>query len=233
MKPEISVIIPTLNEAAVLKQTLDAVISLPAEIEIIVVDGGSGAATVSIAESRGVKILKSAPNRGEQLHSGARAASGGVLWFLHADTMPEAETVRQMKNALENPEVVGGNFTICFEGDSRAARFMTRLYPHLRKINLLYGDSAIFARREAYEKIGGFKPLRLFEDLEFVNRLKREGKLVNLRAKVTTSSRRFENRSFGLTFARWSIFQGLYWLGVDPSRLAKRYYPFRALKDKY
>ncbi len=108
---------------------------------------------------------------------------------------------------------------------------MTWLYPNLRKIGLLYGDSAIFVRREIYQKIGGFKPLPLFEDLDFVRCLKRAGKIANLSAIVTTSSRRFENRSFILTFLRWTIFQCLYWLGVNPNRLAKRYYPIRHPKQ--
>lgn len=230
MKPEISVIIPTLNEAESLGQTLDAIGNFSANVEIIIVDGGSSDATIKVAEGFGVKIINSKCGRGEQMHAGANAASAEILWFLHADTIPSFETIKQIKNALENPQIVGGNFTICFDGDSKPARFMTWLYPHLRKINLLYGDSAIFVRRDIYEKIGGFKPLRLFEDLDFVNRLKRNGKLANLSAKVTTSSRRFEGKSFALTFLRWVIFQCLYWIGVNPNWLANRYYPIRKNK---
>lgn len=227
MNRKLSVIIPTLNEAESLKHTIDAVKILDKNIEIIVVDGGSSDATIEIAESYSVEIIQSTRGRGTQLHTGANAANGEILWFLHADTIPDLQAIAQMKTALENPNIVGGNFTICFDGNSTAARFMTRLYPNLRKIGLLYGDSAIFVRRENYLKIGGFKSLSLFEDLDFINRLKRTGELAYLPAKVTTSSRRFENRSFILTFLRWTIFQVLYWLGVSPNWLAKRYYPIR------
>ena len=228
MKPAISVIIPTLNEAESLKRTIGAVKILDENIEIIVVDGGSRDETQLIAENCAVKFLAAAAHgRGIQMRLGANFAQGDILWFLHADTIASPETIGQLKNALKNTETVGGNFTICFDGNSSAAKFMTWLYPKLRKINLLYGDSAIFVRREIYEKIGGFKPLPLFEDLEFIRRLRREGKIANLSAIVTTSSRRFENRSFLLTFLRWTIFQCLYWLGVSPNRLAKRYYPIR------
>ncbi|HMS42179.1 MAG TPA: TIGR04283 family arsenosugar biosynthesis glycosyltransferase [Pyrinomonadaceae bacterium] len=227
MKPEISVIIPVFNESHSIKKTIEAVQNLDKNLEIIVVDGQSSDETAKIAETCGVKVLQSEKGRGIQMHIGANAANSEVLWFLHADTIPDSNSVLEIEKALLDEKFVGGNFEICFNGDSRAAKFMTRLYPHLRKIGLLYGDSAIFVRREIYREMGGFKPLQLFEDLEFANRLKTYGKLAHLSAKVITSSRRFEKRSFLLTFAKWSLFQGLYWIGVNPEFLAKRYYPIR------
>lgn len=97
----------------------------------------------------------------------------------------------------------------------------------MRKIKLVYGDSGIFVRREIYRKIGGFKPFPLFEDLDFVNRLRREGDFLNLPAAMTTSSRRFEGHSFVLMFSRWSFLQILYWLGISPHKLIKLYLPIR------
>jgi hypothetical protein len=125
-------------------------------------------------------------------------------------------------------EVVGGNFEITFAGENRWARFLTKLYPYLRSIGLVYGDSAIFVRRDVYEKIGGFRFLPIFEDLDLYKRLQRQhGRFVHINLPVTTSSRRFENRSFLLTFSRWSFFQGLYWIGFPPRLLAKFYKPIR------
>lgn len=227
MKPDVSVIIPTFNEAESIKRTIEAVKSLGGNLEIIVVDGGSVDETQRIAESFGVLVLQAEKGRGNQMHVGAKLAKSDILWFLHADTIPENSTIEQMKNAFNDAETVGGNFTIRFDGEFRAADFLSWLYPHLRKIGLIYGDSAIFVRAEIYREIGGFKPLQLFEDLEFIKRLKTRGKLCNLSAKVTTSSRRFEKQSFLLTFAKWSLFQGLFWIGVNPNYLAKKYYAVR------
>ena len=224
----LSVIVPTLNEADSLGRTIETVKSLDKNIEIIVVDGGSSDQTISIAEKSGATILKSERGRGTQMHVGALAANGAVLWFVHADSLPAPETVQQIKKALENSATVGGNFTILFDGETSAAKFMTRLYPKLQKIKLVYGDSGIFVRREIYRKINGFKPLPLFEDLDFVNRLRREGTFAHLPAAMTTSSRRFEGRSFALMFARWSFLQILYWLGFSPHQLIKLYLPIRA-----
>jgi GT2 family glycosyltransferase len=89
---------------------------------------------------------------------------------------------------------------------------------------LIYGDSAIFVRKQAYEKVGGFGPFPLFEDLDLIRRLSRHGKLAHVPVPVVSSSRRFENRSFAGTFARAAALQVLYWLGVPP-RTLYRFYP--------
>ena len=195
MNYAVSIVIPTLDEEFSIRQTLDALRVFDENIEIIIVDGGS------------------------------RDATGDVLWFLHADTVPAPNCVRQLKRCLQNENVVGGNFTIRFDGERLAAKFLTWLYPKLNTLNLIYGDSAIFVRRDIYERIGGFNDYPIFEDLDFIERLKRAGEVVTLPAVVTTSSRRFENKSFILTFLRWTILQMLYWLGVSPDALVKIYFP--------
>ena len=230
MNPEISIVIPTFDEADSIAATLDALRIFGESVELIVVDGGSADATVSIAQNYKVKILRSRRGRGIQLQTGANAARGEIFWFVHADTIAAPACVKQIKNALRNKSVVGGNFTIRFGGERFAARFLTRLYPQLRHLGLIYGDSAIFARRDVYEQIGGFKSYPIFEDLDFVERLKKAGAIITLPAVVETSSRRFEGKSFALTFARWTILQILYWFGFSPETLLKIYFPFRKSK---
>lgn len=232
MKPEISIIVPALNEADSIGETLRSLAGFE-NAEIILSDGGSTDATCQIAENFGVKIMQSPQRgRGAQLQFGAAAASGEILWFVHADTIVESDAVAQIKTALLSARVAGGNFTIRFDGARRAAKFLTWLYPNLRKLGLIYGDSAIFTRRAVYEKIGGFAPFPIFEDLDFVEKLKKEGEIVTLSSVVTTSSRRFENKSFLLTFSRWTILQILYWLGVSPYNLLKIYFPDANSKRK-
>jgi rSAM/selenodomain-associated transferase 2 len=231
MTPEISIIIPALDEEDSIRETLDS-LAIFENAEIILVDGGSTDGTVSIAENYDVKILHAPRGRGAQLKFGGAYASGEVLWFVHADTRVSPDSTEQIKSALNDPRVAGGNFSIRFDGERSAARFLTWLYPKLALLGLIYGDSAIFVRRGAYEKTGGFAPFPIFEDLDFVERLKRHGEVVTVPAVVTTSSRRFENKSFLLTFLRWTMLQVLYWLGVSPYKLLKIYFPSANAKKK-
>jgi rSAM/selenodomain-associated transferase 2 len=223
----VSVIIPTLNEASAIEATLDALARLSAPVEVIVVDGGSSDTTVLLAGARGALVVNAERGRGSQMHAGACVAQGEVLWFVHADTHPPPDALRRIAKALAAPEVVGGHFAIRFDGAGWAARLLTWIYPRLRWLGLCYGDSALFVRRQAYQQAGGFRPFPLFEDLDLQRRLRRHGRLARLQAAVTTSSRRFEGRSFTLTFAWWTILQVLYWLGVSPHRLARLYAPIR------
>lgn len=227
---DISIIIPALNEAQAIGATLEAAARVKGEVEVIVVDGGSADGTAEAARARGTRVITSARGRGAQMHAGALAARGEVLWFLHADTLVPADAAECINAALLTPGAVGGNFRVRFDGSSSSARFLTWLYPRLRLLGLAYGDSGFFVRRAAYERAGGFKPFPVFEDLDLLRALWRQGRFVQADACVITSSRRFEGRSFALTFARWSLLQGLYWLGVSPHTLARLYAPVRGAR---
>ncbi len=154
----VSIIVPALNEAAQIGQTLTALENLEGEKEILVVDGGSEDNTVALARNRGITVVHSNRGRGIQLHAGALQSHGDILWFVHADTLPPEQALKEIQSALSDPAVAAGNFGLTFDGPTRAARLLTGIYPTLRWLNLCYGDSGIFVRRDVYEKIGGFRP---------------------------------------------------------------------------
>ena len=163
----VSVIIPTLNEERSIARTLDALSRLVNVAEIVIVDGGSSDKTIQIVEnyegSKKIKLVKTDfANRGRQMSEGTKHANGDVFWFVHADTRPVQGCGKQIKELMRYNEVAGGNFKIIFDGKTKWARFLTWLYPHLRSIGLVYGDSAFFVRREVYEAIGGFCALPPF-----------------------------------------------------------------------
>ena len=224
----ISVVIPTLNEAARLPTLLSRLAQEPVDHEVIVVDGGSDDGTPSIASAAGVTVLQSEPGRGQQLARGAQVASGNVLLFLHADSQFPANGLVAIDQTLRHHATcVGGNFRIVFDGDTSFAEWLTSFYAWFRERGLYYGDSGIFVRRRVYQAIGGIRPIDLMEDYEFSQRLERAGATRCLdEPPLVTSSRRFEGRSPTAIVIGWLLLHGLYHLGVSP-RLLARYYAWQ------
>lgn len=217
--PSISVVIPALDEEASLAA---AIRSAHGAAEVIVVDGGSRDRTAAVAEAEGARVLSSAPGRGAQLDLGARAARGGWLVFLHADTRLEpgwAEALRAL-----GPEVLGGAFRLGIDSPRlsyRAIEAMVRA--RVRLLRLPYGDQAIFARRESYAAAGGFPHVPLMEDVAFVRRLGALGPLAFPAVRAWTSPRRWEERGVVAGTARNWLLITLYALGQPPERLARLY----------
>ena len=222
-RPWLSVVVPALDEAARIEATVRAVRALPGPPELVVVDGGSRDDTRERARSLGARVLDGPRGRGAQLHAGALAATGDVLWFLHADTLPPPDALAHIDAALRDARTIGGNFSIRFDGGSAQARRLTWIYRHLRFLGLRYGDSGYFVRRDAYERAGGFRALPIFEDLDLLRRLQRIGRFVRVPGTVVTSSRRFEGRSLTVVFAHWTMLQVLFWAGASPAWLGRRY----------
>lgn len=131
-----------------------------------------------------------------------------------------------IEETLLDEHVCGGNFSLVFDGGTREARLLTAIYPLLQLGGMCYGDSAIFIRRKVFDQLGGYGDYPVFEDCDLYRRMKRVGTFVRLPAAAVTSSRRFEGR-FISAFALWVTMQVLYWLGVDPNRLASWYKPLR------
>ena len=225
--PTLSIVIPALNEADSISATLDAISQSSVHTEVVVVDGGSDDNSAEIARASGARVIASERGRGVQMHAGACATEADVLWFLHADTIVPADGAERIVQALQDRDVVAGNFDVRFDGPGAAARFMTWLYPQLRRLGLCYGDSAIFVRREAYERVGGFKSFPIFEDLDLLRELRKLGGFVHVPATVVTSSRRFQGGKFVFTFAQWMLMQALFWLRMPPSTLGRLYSPVR------
>src|SRR5262249_11384506 len=204
--PLVSIIVPTLNEETTIPELAASLGRLRGDFEVIVCDGGSADTTVEMARQCGLRVIEAPRGRGPQMNAGARLARGETLLFLHADTRLPENALELVAGALAGDQVCGGNFSLIFGGDTPEARMLTRIYPFLRLGGMLYGDSAIFARRDVFDRLGGYREYPIFEDCDLYRRMRRMGRFVRLNARATTSSRRFEGR-FIRTFALWSLMQ--------------------------
>ena len=227
----VSIIIPTLNEELALPECLKS-IRLASEgleelPEILVADANSQDNTADIALRAGCRLVDcEEAGRGVQLQSGALQASGDYLLFIHADCSLEPGAIQAMVEALEDDQdLVGGNFRLRFDGQDSLSRFMTTFYNDLRTLKLYYGDSGIFVRRGAWEALGGFKPeLPIMEDFDFVQRLEAFGPTTRIEShSLTTSSRRFHNKSIPSTLFLWAKMHYLYWRQAPPDQLKATY----------
>jgi rSAM/selenodomain-associated transferase 2 len=219
----IAVVIPTLDEAAGIGATIAAARSALGACEVVVVDAGSRDGTVAAATAAGATALIAPGSRAAAMNTGAAAASGDVLLFLHADTILPAGAGAAIAAALQTSGA--GAFRIGFDRPrpllERVVNLRSRLF------GVVYGDQALFATRAAFDRAGGFRPIPIMEDRDLAARLRRDGGLTILPLAVVTSSRRHRHEGHVRTIARHWLIQGLYTLGVAPERLARLYPPVR------
>jgi len=189
---KLSAVVPTWCEARRVERVVKAC-SRVAD-EVVVADAGSPDETGRLARQAGARVVEAPKGRGQQLNAGAAAATGDVLLFVHADTELPREVRGAIDAALEDPEIVGGNFKLRFVPASTSSAVFG-LANHLRRryLGIYYGDSCIFVRRTVFDALGGFKSIPLMEDHELVNRLEGFGKThYETRVEVATSARRFQ-----------------------------------------
>jgi rSAM/selenodomain-associated transferase 2 len=218
-----SVVIPALDEEALVGGAVASARAAGPEVEVLVVDGGSRDATREVALAAGATVLDAPRGRGIQLHIGARQARGEWLVFLHADTRLEPGWANAL--AELRADVVGGAFRFAVDSPRRGYRpIEAGVALRCRLLRLPLGDQGIFCRRAAYEAAGGFPPLPLMEDVAFVRRLARTGALAFPPVRAVTSCRRWERHGLvGTTLRNWGLL-ALYAAGWPPERLARLYY---------
>jgi rSAM/selenodomain-associated transferase 2 len=224
-----SIIIPVLNEEAVLEHQLSNLVRQIShyDCELLIVDGGSTDRTMEIAQRFG-RVILSPRGRATQMNTGAAIATGEVLLFLHADTLLPDDALSAIELALKAREVVGGAFRVCFNCDQwpyRFVAFTTNLRSRIRKI--FTGDQAYFVRTTSFNAIGGFPDQPLMEDLEIISRLRTIGKVVLLPQYVTTSARRHEKIGLIRSVLFMWYLRTLYKFGTSPAKLQRMYVDVR------
>ncbi len=218
--PPVSVIIPTLNEESNIAATI-ASAAAPG-VEVLIVDGGSTDQTVARARDAGAGIIHSLSGRGRQMNAGAAAARGGILLFLHSDTLLPPNYPQRVCSALAQPGVSIGAFSLRVAPSGIHFRIMEQLvYWRSRYRHRPYGDQALFLHATMYYRLGGFPEWPILEDLAFVKKAARAGRVVVIPAAVITSARRWLTDGFWSTTLRHQLILVGQSLGIAPERLSR------------
>ncbi len=218
----ISVIIPVLNEADILNQSLSRLTPQLKGHELIIVDGGSIDETPLIAKRYG-RVISSQRGRARQSNAGAAAATGDILLFLHADVWLDSGAIEGVEAAI-SAGYVGGAFKQRIEGEHPLYRLIERAANfRAKRLQILYGDGGIFIRRTHFDRIGGFPDIPIMEEVGFSRKLRRQGEVTFVEPMIHISTRRWKkNGIVRTTLTNWLITL-LYLLRVPPHHLAKLY----------
>lgn len=220
--PTLSVVIPTLNEEAILSECISHICKTDPNVEIIIADGGSTDRTLKVAVEHGARVCCSEKGRGSQCNAGAALAYGDILIFLHADTKLPEEAISQLKKIFQDDSVLVGTFHISFD----TQHWLLRLFCWLSRFDMgrfRFGDHCIVIRKSFFDTLGGFPNWRLFEDIELIRKARKKTRIYRFPMTVVTSARRLIQNGIIRQQVRNIYFTSLYLLGVSPEKLATMY----------
>jgi rSAM/selenodomain-associated transferase 2/rSAM/selenodomain-associated transferase 1 len=189
-RPYLSVVIPALNEGDTIEAAIESARS--DDSDIIVVDGGSRDRTAARAADAGARVIPAPRGRAVQMNRGARKAGGSVLLFLHADCRLPHGYSSHVFETLMDSRTIAGAFRFRTDYPARSMRLIEKTV-HLRStwFQMPYGDQGLFLRNDVFQRMGGFSPVPIAEDLFLVRRLARMGRIRLARVAVVTSGRRW------------------------------------------
>jgi len=222
MLPLVTVVTPVLGDTGATRMLLQQIPTTP-DVDIIIVDGGADPEIESIVTAHGrATLCRTTVGRAHQMNAGAASAAGEWLLFLHADsTLPQGwlQAIADLGD-----DTAGGWFRFALDDTAWQARVIEQLVAwRVRCLRLPYGDQGLYVRRRVFQQLGGFRELPLLEDVEFVRRLIRIGRVVELPLVLRTSSRRWHRDGWFRRSMKNLAIVGLYLAGVPPARLARWY----------
>ena len=220
---KLSIIVPVLNEARLLRPFIAHLRERAPEAEIMVADGGSSDGTADLATSFCDQLVVSKRNRAVQMNAGARAAHGDILWFVHVDAEVPWGCLEEIERIMDDPNVAGGFFRIRLP-----QAFIYRLTDNFAHyagllLRMRCGDHGIFCRRTAFLDIGGFPEVPLMEDVEFFRQLRRHGRMIYSGKRIMASPRRYETIGRVRLTLAYGFIAMLYIFGIPLSKLASIY----------
>ena len=217
----VSVVVPVLNDAPALRTLLGALDG--ADLEVIVVDGGSRDGSAEVAQRSGARVIESAASRGLQLDIGHRAAAGDWVWMLHADAAPSPANLAEAARWPSKPPG-WGCFGVRLDGAAPLKLVAWLMNRRSALTGICTGDQGLFAHRQLLDAIGGVPRQPLMEDVELSKRLRRLAPPSRAATELSASGRRWQRHGAARTIATMWWLRARYALGASADDLYRRYY---------
>jgi rSAM/selenodomain-associated transferase 2/rSAM/selenodomain-associated transferase 1 len=225
-EPLVSVVTPVWRDDDALKGLLEALGTAPrAELIVAAALGDEARYYEHRAQRPDVRWVSAPRGRAVQMNAGASVARGRWLLFLHADSRLPLDWLRAVADADAREDVAAGTFTLRFDStdwQARVIEYGVRI--RVRLLGLPYGDQALFVRRTVFEAMGGYRDLPLMEDIDFVRRVRKAGRLLRCASPVVTSARRWKGEGWLRRSTRNLTLAARYFFGASPARLAQQYF---------
>ncbi len=222
---KISVIIPVYKEENSINKTIENLFMQSIDIEIIVSDSEENVSTLKVINDNRIKKIQSTKGRSLQMNEGSKHATGDILLFLHADTLLPDKAFDKIIEIMSNKNIIAGAFNLGINSQKKIFRLIEKISSFRSKITKIpYGDQAIFINKNYFESTGRYKEYPLMEEVELMQRIKKDQKKIFIiNEKVQTSARRWEKEGvIYCTLRNWLLIVS-YFLGVSPSKLIKFY----------
>ncbi len=233
MKHNISIIIPTLNEAENIGALLKHVAKNSSKeyiSEIIVVDGGSTDGSQNIiANFENIRLFHSKKGRAKQMNLGAKKAWGSILYFLHADSLPPKNFDKLIIEQVKNNNHAG-----CFIMKFNSNHWWLKLAGLLTRLPFKFcrgGDQSLFITKSLFNNIGGYNEnFKIYEDNDLISKLYARKQFVVIQKWLITSPRCYStNGVWRLQFHYWTIHLKK-WFGASPEKLNQYYLKYVSVK---
>ena len=221
---QLSIIIPTLNEAKHIERCISRLRSGNNIAEIIVVDAGSTDDTAGLARDAGA-IVFSVPKkcRASQMNFGAAKATGDLLYFVHGDVLPPEDYATHIAAALADHFPLG-RFRFRFD----STKLMLRINSWFTRFDRLWvsgGDETLFITKELFQQVGGYdESFVIMEEYDMVLRARKHAPYKVIQRDVLVSARKYEHNSWlRVQRANLSAFR-MFKAGIAPAEIRQAYH---------
>ncbi len=193
--------------------------------QVIIAETNDFSHRITPVDNINLLITRSRPGRAAQMNKAVEYAESDILLFLHSDTKLPSNAVDLVTNSVKNKKYAAGAFSLKFDTERKSLKFIAAMTTLRSKLTgVPYGDQGIFVPKDVFEKVNGYTDLSLLEDVDLIEKIKKNGgKVKILQEFVCTSPRKYLEQGVIKRVSINRLIMLLYFFGVSPHKIARMY----------